>query len=445
MAGAGGAENYAAMGAILREIVDEAVAKIIPDHAVLQKMTPFNKDPEPQGLKHVQATLCRYPDGFSHVVAGTGPAELNPAKAGKIERAEVQSNSIYLVDTIDKDMIDRTKGDSGKFNKPAVKKATAVLFPALIAAAKREEEIVTLYGQSGRGKMSTPGSNCTTVTTNGPSQTQCVIDKAEWGPGLWSGMEGTDLNLFDDGNNGAFLGTMTIYSINMDTRALIFSTNNTTAIAAATGPVSFWRASTRKPVSGAAQLTESIGMHGILTNTGTLFNINAALYNLYKSPQYAVGGVSLSVGKLMGMSSRASYNGTGSGAVFLVPIDSWTDLATTETTYRRWMDGGVGQLKIGPDALVFHGATGVLAVKAHPMLKRGYTMFLNLAANSETPGGDIKRIGDLEWEYDNTNGDVLHYVPGLSGYEIRLKCNKAVFANPPGRSLIGTGIVDGQN
>jgi hypothetical protein len=154
--------------------------------------------------------------------------------------------------------------------------------------------------------------------------------------------------------------------------------------------------------------------------------------------------VPLTLAKILGMSSRASYQGTDEGTVIFTSPDTWTDLATNETTFRRWVDGAVGSIKIGPDALAFYGATGAMALMAHPMMKRGYAWMLNISANSKTPGGDIKQLGDSEWKYDDTGGDVLHYVPGSTGYEIRLRCNKGEYINPPGRSLQATGIVDAQ-
>ena len=440
-----GAENYASIGAILTEVVIEGIAQVIPEHAVLQKMTPFDSKLIKSGLKLVQPTLVRYPDGFSHVLAGVGPVQLNPAKAGKIERAEIVSNNIYLVDAIDKDMIDRCKQDNGKYDKPAVKQATAVLFPALIAAAKREEEMVTLYGQSGRGAATYANSSWSGIVATVAGVTAVTVDKASWGPGLWTGSEGMDLTFFDDSNNTC-LATASLAAVNMDTRTLTLDANVTTALqTATTGPISIWRSSTRKALSGTPQYNESIGLQAILANTGTLFNIDASKYNLYRSPQFSAGSAALSLAKVLSLSSRASYTGTGSGAVLLVPVDSWTDLSTAETGMRRWLDGPTGAVKIGPDALTFYGATGSMAIKAHPMLKRGGAMLLNLNANSGTPGGDLKRVGDCEWTYDTTGaGDMLHYVPGLSGYEIRLKANKGTFMNPPGRSANITSIVDGQ-
>lgn len=438
----GAAEDYAAFGAILTEVVDTGIAEIIPNNCKLQKLRPFKQSSVPQGLKHVQPTIVRLPGGFSHIRAGTGPAQLNPAKAAKIERAEVVSNSIYLVDMVDKDMIDRAKGGSGGYSKAAVKQVTAVLMPALIASAKREEEICAMHGQNGRGKVTKQSTWPSISTVNGV--TQVIVDKTEWAGGIWAGNEGMDLAFFDDATN-TFLGLANLTTVNMDTKALILDANLTSIFTAvAVGPISIWRGSTRVQVNGTPQYNESIGLGGILSNTGVLFNIDAAKYNLFKSPQYDVGTGRLTLGKILSMSSRASYNGTDDGVVIFVAPDTWTDLAADETTFRKWESGPTGPIKVGPESLAFYGASGSMAVMAHPMMKRGYAWMLNISATSKTPGGDIKQIGDSEWKYDDTGGDVLHYVPGYSGYEIRLRMNKAEYINPPGRSLQAINILDTQ-
>ena len=418
---------------------------MIPNNCKLQKLRPFKADPIGAGMKHIQPTIVRLPGGFSHVRAGTGPVALNPAKAMKIERAEVVSNTIYLVDTVDKDMIDRAKKENGKYGKTAMKQVTAILMPSLISAAKREEEIVAMHGQSGRGKVTNPGSWATVISTVS-GVTRIQVDKPEWAPGVWIGNEGMGLSFFDD-STGALLGTANLDKVDMDNRYLYLDVvlAGLPPGGAPTGPISIWRDSTRTVGTLAApQYQESIGIGAILSNTGTLFNIDANKWNLFKSPQYAVGSVKFTLAKILSMSSRASYQGTDEGAVIFVSPDTWTDLATDETTFRKWESGPTGAVKIGPEALAFYGATGMMAIMPHPMMKRGYAWMLNINASSKTPGGDIKQIGDSDWKYDDTNGDVLHYVPGLSGYEIRLRCNKAEYINPPGRSLQATGIVDGQ-
>lgn len=468
--GTNSAENYESIGALLMQVFDESVANVIPDHAVLEKLLPpFKAKPTQAGEKHIQPTIVRYPDGFSYVPAGIGPVELNGAKSGKIERAEMLSNSMYLTEVVDKDIIDRTKNKNGSgYSKAAIKEAMAVIVPMMVAAAKREGEITRLYGRTGRAQVSKvagawtlaigaslTGANADTVT--GP--TVILADKGEWGPGVWTGAEGMTLSFFDEANttdssginpvSGTFLGSSDIQAIDMDNRCLILKDNLIAALQAATGPISIWRDATREPVTGAPQLTESLGILGILKNNGKLFNIDGSKYTLFRAPKFSVGNAAFTLAKALQASTRASYNGTESGAVFVLPTATWSDLATDETTFRRYPKVD-GDIKVGPEALLFAGATGLMAMKPHPMMKRGYAPLLNINASKTNKdgiatGGDMKMVGDSEWTFDTTGGDTLHYIPNYSGYQLRMKCNKAPYINPPGRSLLATKIVDSQS
>lgn len=463
------AENYESIGALLLQVVDDSVANVIPDHAVLEKLLPpFKAKPTNPGEKHIQPTIVRYPDGFSFVPAGIGPVELNGAKSGKIERAEMLSNSMYLTEVVDKDIIDRTKNKNGSgYSRAAVKEAMAVIIPMMVAAAKREGEITRLYGRGGRARVSKVSGAFTTVIAasvtgaNGDTVTGAtviLVDKSEWGPGIWTGAEGMTLSFFDEANTtdssgvnptaGVFLGTSDIAAIDMDNRCLILKDNLVAALQAATGPITIWRDATREPVSGVPQLSESLGILGIMKNQGKLFNIDGSKYTLFRSPKFNANNAAFTLKMALQASTRASYNGTESGAVFVLPTAAWSDLATDETTFRRYPKVD-GDIKVGPEALLFAGATGLMAMKPHPMMKRGYAPLLNINASKSTKdglptGGDMKMVGDSEWTFDTTGGDTLHYIPNYSGYQIRMKANKAPYINPPGRSLLVSNILDSQ-
>lgn len=438
MAAPGAVESYSSLGAALKEVVADGIKRIQVDHALLQKFAPFSQIDDPDGLKYVQPTLVRYPDGFTHIPGMSGPTKLNPARSGKVERAEIISSSIYLVDAIDADIMDRTK-----LAKAAVKKALSIILPSMIEACKREYEAVLLYGRQGRAKISNVSSWNAIVTTGGV--TVLTIDKAEWASGLWAGVEGMEISFYDSGNTDAYMGTANIKTVDMDLRTLTLDANLTTKLQTATGPLTVWRASTRQAANNGTML-ESMGLFGILANTGVLFNIDAAAWNLYKSTQVAVGG-ELTLAELLTASNKGSFKGLSSGAVAFIPTDSWTDLSTEETTFRKWVDGPRGKLKIGADALEFTGASGHFGVKAHAMIKRGHGMLLNVDGQATVPedvGRDFCIIGNREWSPEGYDGKELHLVPGTTWYEIRQKCNKSPFVNPPGRSVLLTGIADSQ-
>ena len=439
-----GAENFATIGAILREIVSDGVANILPAHVIIGKLAPFKKL-EPEGLKFVMPTMVKRPQGFTFTRGGTGPASLNPARAGKIERAEVQSNNIFLVDVLDKEMIDRTQeksgANAGKYNKATVKKATAVVIPSLLEAAKIEDEACLLYGQSDRGQIAIAGD-----VTSGAATSTMTFTKQTFAPGVWIGQSGIPIDVFDTANT--FLGTLNVVDVNPDTRVMTVEGSVAVAFAGAVYPLKVYRSGTRQQLAAgsAPAYNDSIGLEAVYRNTGLLWNIDASLNSLWQTYLYDCLGAPLNVNKLMKSSAFAAIRGAGKDFSVMTPVSTWADLSTDETLFRRWTEGAKGRLTVGPDALEVIGATGPVAIKAHAMMKRGLSMGLNLGESeheTDTPGGDIMRIGTTEWKFDTTgSGDILHYLPGVSGYEIRLDSNKALFVNSPGRGLLYTNITD---
>jgi hypothetical protein len=421
-----GAENYAAVSGALKEVVNQGITQIVPDHCIVQRLAPFDGKAKQVGLQYVEPVRTKRPNGFTFAQAGSGPYNYNAPRSGKIERATIQANNVHLIEILDKEMMFRTLS-----SEASVKQATAIVVEAMLEAARNVEEVNLLYGQTDLGILDT-GSSGTTVK----------ITAATWGPALWMGSENMPVEIFD--TTGATLrGQGTISSVTPESRTITLDA----AMAGITAGDQIWRAGTRLAGANAtATYYEAAGIKKILSNTGMLFGIDASKNTLWKSIQYDNGNAPLSFNSWVRASSLGCVKGTRSGAVALVPVDSWADLSINETAYRRWSDVS-GSIKVGPDALVFVGATGTMAIKPHPMLKRGDAFLLNVNASSGTPGGDWKRIGATDWTFETGGPDdqMLHYLPDQSGLQLEIYHNKALLADPPGRSLLIKNIVDTQS
>jgi hypothetical protein len=432
-----GAENYGMLAGALKEVLNSGISQIIPDHCIVQRLTPFDGKAKQVGLQYVEPVRTKRPAGFTFAQAGTGPYNYNTPRAGKVERAMIQANNVHLIEILDKEMMFRTLS-----TEAAVKQATAIIVEAMMEAARNVEEINLLYGQTDLGQVAASG-NVSTVS----GATQLVVSAATWGPALWMGSENMPLEIFDSAAIPLYFGPFTVQSVTPESRIVLLDQQVTTALQAATFPLQLWRAGTRQNTGTTTQaFNEAAGLKKILSNTGALFNIDASKNTLWKSIQFDNGSGPLAYNSWVRASSLACVKGTRSGAVALVPVDSWADLAINEAAYRKWDDPS-GSLKVGPDALVFVGATGTMAIKAHPMLKRGDAFLINVNATSGTPGGDYKRIGATDWTFETAGPDdvMLHYLPDMSGLQIELYHNKALLVDPPGRSLLIKNIVDTQN
>lgn len=429
-----GAENYAVMVGALKEIVNEDLSQILPDHCIVQRLAPFNNKAKPQGLQYVEPVRTKRPSGFTFAQAGAGVYNYNTPRSGKIERATIQANNVHLIEVLDKEMMFRTLS-----TEAAVKQATAIVVEAMMEAARNVEEINLLYGQTDLGQV--PSGSVSTVS----GLTNLVISAATWGPALWMGTESMPVEIYDSAATPLYFGPFTISTVTPEARTLVLDQNATAALQAATFPLKIYRMGTRINSGATESHNEAAGIAKVLQNTGVLFGIDAAKNTLWKSIRYDNGNGPLAFNSWVRASSLGCVKGMRGGAVALVPVDSWADLAINEAAYRKW-DDTTGGLKVGPDALVFVGATGTMAIKPHPMVKRGHALLINVNANSGTKGGDWKRIGSTDWTFETAGPEdtLLHYLPDVSGLQVELYNNKALLADPPGRSLEIYNIVDTQ-
>lgn len=418
-----GAENYQALAADLRELHTQ-YKDILPDFAILQRMMPFSsKELQAVGLQYVETVRTKRPSGFTFANSGTGPYDLNAARSGKTERAVIQANNVHLIEVLDRETMYRGQGEG------AVKEVTSLVFEGMMEACRNWEEINLLYGQQELAVIDSGG--VTTVTA--------TISKASWGPALWIGAENMPVDIFDT-NGTTFRGTFTIASVTPELRQIVFDTS--LAAASVVAGDKLYRSGTHSVMGGAAVENEAAGVAKIVKNTGTMFNIDASKYALWKGTKFDNGSAAMTVGSCIRLSSLAVVKGTRSGSVLLTPVDSWADLAIDETAFRRWQDFEGGK-KIGPDALQFVGAAGVMAIKPHPMVKRGEPLLINIQASEKESVSDWKRIGAKDWTFiPGPGNDILHYLPTQSGVQVELYQNKALLCDPPGRSGYIANVVD---
>src|SRR5581483_4286645 len=143
------------------------------------------------------------------------------------------------------------------------------------------------------------GIGVTSSSANASSTSTVVtLTAASWATGIWAGMENCPLNFFKQSDSSLVSsGTdavFTISSIDVDNRKLTLTGSAAgiaaldTAILAGACDIFFDTART-----DATTFNEMVGINKIITNTGTLFNISASTYNLWKGNTYDVGSASL--------------------------------------------------------------------------------------------------------------------------------------------------------
>lgn len=408
-----GADTFQTMTALFKETYADGIKDIMPDLCKIQKSTDFfDKKIEEAGLHYNQPVTTQHPQGWTFWPGGGGAADLNAARAGKSQNAQITANNMLLRDVIDYE----TAGRAVR-GKTAFVDATSFVVERMGEASRYELESNTLYGQVGLGKVKAGTAVGLTIT----------IDDAEWAGGLWINMAGAPIDFWSLAVGGVYKGTANIVTVDPDLQTVTFDTDvSQFATAVAAGDVLF-RSGKKNIATGA--FNEGAGIHAIVTNTGVLFNINAAQVPLWKGTSQSANNDNVSYDVVQRLLARASIKGAGKNSTIYMNVFGWNNLASTEVGYRRY-DQTYSSKKIvtGSEEIEFHGQTGVVKIVPHTMVKAGYAYLV-------TGKADYRRIGATDWTFRMPGSDVmLRDLPDNAAYEIRLFTNQVLFCECPGRS-----------
>lgn len=304
--------------------------------------------------------------------------------------------------------------------------ATKYIVANMLRSMSKKLEIEMLYGQMGYGAVHAAGSGSPedfpSVTL---TSTQIAIKKAEWAPGIWAGAEGMPIEIRDVGGS-TVRGAFKVVSVNMDTRVL-------TLDAAPVGVVAtdvIWH----KGAYG----NEFPGVHKILTNTGSLFNIDAGQYNLFKGNSYDAGAAALSFTKLGEASTRGVEKGQEGNLLALVNPRAWQDMLSDQAALRMYDQSySSAKMENGSRTLVYHAQGGLIEIEASLYVKEGHAFLLNVE--------DWMRVGssDISFKRPGQGEEFFRDLENSAGYELRLYTDQALFCQAPGRSTMIVDIVNG--
>jgi hypothetical protein len=118
--------------------------------------------------------------------------------------------------------------------------------------------------------------------------------------------------------------------------------------------------------------TEMTGIHGILNNTSTLFNIDASVNSLWQATQYAPTSGPLTYQKIKKAISLAVNRGLEDDISLFVTPGAWDDLATSIEAVRRTDKSEVVKVDVGTEEIVFHSQNGKTEIIASQFVKEGF-------------------------------------------------------------------------
>ena len=399
----------------------------IPEIGILQSKIKF-KQTQRIGKSYDFPVILSSEAGVTYLAAGAGVSTLNDAIAAQLKNASIDANQIIVRGQMDYEAAAKASSDKLSF-----KNATELLVENLMETGSRRLEMAFLYGQSATGLGTADSSaNATATTTN------VTMLAAGWAPGIWAGSENAVVNFYkvsDDTlvSSGAD-SNFSVTTVAFATRVIKFTGTATgitaldTALAAGDCYI-HWKG---------AKSVEPVGLDKIITNTGSLFGIDAAVYSLWSGSSYSFGSAAATVAKILNMVGMAvSKGGLMEEADVVLSPKTFMNLAGTMTDLRRQNGGqkevtGIG----GFENITLMGPNGKLNLVPHPMVKEGECF--------AAPMKRFKRIGSQEFSFETPGrqGEMFLHVPDKNAYELRLYGAQAIVCETPAKCVKGTAITN---
>lgn len=388
------------LNGLFKQVYADQLQDLIPDGVKLLVKIPFSKR-DSIGQAYNQPVVL----GMEHGVTFAGPTEdaftLNDAVAGQIKNAEVKSSQLVLKSLLGYASASRSAEGGAK----SFKSATKFLVGNMLRSVTKKLEIEMLYGQVGYATLAAAASSTT-----------IAIPAAQWAPGIWAGAENMPIDVRDSAGGNSRLRTVT--AVNFETKSITVDS----AITLALDDVIYHKGAYGK---------EFAGIHKIITNTGSLFGIDASQYSLWKGNQYDAASAPLSFQKLQEAVAKAVEKGLDSDVTVIVNPEVWADLLTDQAALRMYDSSySPSKLENGSKELKFHGQNGMIEIVPSIYCKRGFAYVLSM--------DEWMRIGSTEVTFrrPGRGDEFFRDVEGAAAYELRCYTDQCVFSHSPGKNVL---------
>lgn len=404
----------------------------IPECSIIQAKVKF-KQSERIGKSYNFPVILSSEAGVTYLAAGAGVSTLNDSIAAQLKEAAVDANQIIIRGQMDYEAAAKAVG-----GKSAFKNATELLVENLMETGSKRLEMAFLYGQSATGLGTADSSSNVSATV-----TNVTMLAAGWAPGIWAGSENAVVQFYKVSDDTLISSSSDSYfsvtTVNFSTRVIKF-TGTSTGITALDSALSSgdcyiqWKGAK----SGTSTWVEPVGIDKIITNSGSLFGIDAAVYSLWSGSSFSFGSAAATVAKILNMVGMAvSKGGLMEEADVLLSPKTFMNLSGTMTDLRRQNGGGKEVEGIGGfENITLMGPNGKLNLVPHPMIKEGECFCV--------PMKRLKRIGSQEFSFETPGrkGELFMQVPDKNAFELRIYTGQAIICETPAKCVKGTAITN---
>jgi hypothetical protein len=342
-----------------------------------------------------------------------GAFELLAPVAGQIRDAVVKGYQLVLRSVLPYAQAARSMGPGER----AFEDATKYLVGSMYDSVTKKLEIECMYGQKEYGIV------------DSVSGLVITIEAADFAPGIWSGANKMPIEIYDPTLATLRGGTSaTVSSVDLTARTITLSAGDA-AVAAAT-------VAGDRILHKGAKSKEFAGIHAILSNTGTLFGIDASTNDLWKGSSFAPSSTSvLSFAILQQAIAKGVEKGLDSDVTVLVNPGHWDDLLTEQAALRMYDSSYKSDsAENGSKSIKFHSQNGMVEIVPSIYCKEGHAFVLCLE--------DWARIGstDVTFKRPGQGDNFFKELESHAGYEMRCYTDQALFCAKPGRSVLITNL-----
>lgn len=414
--------NLAALDGNFKAVYGDSLIDLLPSSLKLLREIEFVTADKEQGGKYNQPVIVAHEHGVTFAGPNTDDAfALNNAVAGQVKNATVDAVEMVLVSQISLKALSRAETSQNAFVN-----ATKHVVGNMNNSISKKLETLLFYGGTGLAKVaSVAGDNVITIAA------------ADWAPGIWTGAEGMFIQAYAGEtlqNTGGVTGwsnasnpgkAMQITAVNIAARTITVETGHAAGVLA--NAVLYFAGS---------KGNELEGLKKIMSNTGTLFGIDAAKYGMWAGNTFPVGG-KLTFSKILAAVELAGNKGLEEDVdLFINPGAFAGVLADIEAA--RVYDSSYSNKRIeaGAKELVAHTHTGHIRIIPSPYVKEGDAFMIVLK--------DFLRVGstDVTFKRPGSSESFFKDMEKAAGVELRCYTDQTLFCERPSRQVLLTGIVN---
>jgi hypothetical protein len=337
-----------------------------------------------------------------------GAFELNNAIAGSVKQASIKGNQIVLRSAMSYESIFRSQGTEQAFQE-----TTKYVIQNMMDSLFKKLEVELMYGQDGIGVLD---------SSPAPTATSFKITDAEFASGIWAGSRGMKIDLY---NGVTLVGTGTVQRVDLTSK--IVTLQGVGVVGAAAG---------HKIYPFNAYGKQMLGMKKIMENTGVMFGIDAAQYELWEGTQYNLPTADvLSFAVIQQAITKGVEKGLDKDAVVLCNPGHWDDLLTEQAALRMYDSSySANQAENGAKSIKFHSQNGMVEIVPYIHVKEGHAFVICKE--------DWRRIGSTDVTFKRPGQPDRYFLELQShaGVELRAYTDQAILCRAPGKQVLITNL-----